>query len=280
MQAWIGGECEGQYLLTSQRKWAMVPFLRRVFTLWAQFRPIHTCSGQMNLYWGEIAVLTLGSLYPTEVRQLKQHYVDEKDGFTKRSENTQSPNCWAFLSPPPLSLSRTFSCPSPQESTFLRRTWKHSREMPNGLRLCVFRSLILFVSPKNLFTKRANISRNHCKTCWSFLPGISKGGQWMTKEGCMYGASKSASLSLLPKSLAFSGKSWRPVGRWLSLLIVIYQWAISAHHGECGGGGGGGSYFSEYLARRSSIPWGQVGQLRTLGEKIPEQPFSNCSLEL
>ena len=31
------------------------------------------------------------------------------------------------------------------------RTWKRSRAMSNGLRLCVFRSLILFLSSKNLF---------------------------------------------------------------------------------------------------------------------------------
>ena len=41
----------------SPRKRTIAPFLRRVLTLLAQFPRIRTCSGQINLYRGEIAVL-------------------------------------------------------------------------------------------------------------------------------------------------------------------------------------------------------------------------------
>ena len=46
----------------SPRERTIAPFLRRVLTLSAQFPRIRTCSGQINLYRGEIAVLTMSVL--------------------------------------------------------------------------------------------------------------------------------------------------------------------------------------------------------------------------
>ena len=45
------------FVTVSPRKRTIAPFLRRVLTLSAQFPRIRTCSGQINLYRGEIAVV-------------------------------------------------------------------------------------------------------------------------------------------------------------------------------------------------------------------------------
>ena len=45
------------FVPTSPKEQTIAPFLRRVLTLSAQFPRIRTCSGQINLYKGEIAVL-------------------------------------------------------------------------------------------------------------------------------------------------------------------------------------------------------------------------------
>ena len=45
------------FVPVAQRERTIAPFLRKVLTLSAQFPRIRTCSGQINLYRGEIAVL-------------------------------------------------------------------------------------------------------------------------------------------------------------------------------------------------------------------------------
>ena len=50
------------FVPVSPRERTIAPFLKRVLTLSAQFPRIRTCSGQINLYRGEIAVLSSRSL--------------------------------------------------------------------------------------------------------------------------------------------------------------------------------------------------------------------------
>ena len=52
------------FVPVSPREQTIAPFLRRVLTLSAQFPRIRTCSGQINLYRGEIAVWSSEKLFP------------------------------------------------------------------------------------------------------------------------------------------------------------------------------------------------------------------------
>ena len=52
------------FVPVSPRERTIAPFLRRVLTLSAQFPRIRTCSGQINLYRGEIAVRVPPGLMP------------------------------------------------------------------------------------------------------------------------------------------------------------------------------------------------------------------------
>ena len=54
------------FIPVSPRERKIAPFLRRVLTLSAQFPRIRTCSGQINLYRGEIAVNLCSVGYPIE----------------------------------------------------------------------------------------------------------------------------------------------------------------------------------------------------------------------
>ena len=63
------------FVPVSPRERTIAPFLRRVLTLSAQFPRIRTCSGQINLYRGEIAVpLPLPPPPPKKTRIFSLHW--------------------------------------------------------------------------------------------------------------------------------------------------------------------------------------------------------------
>ena len=124
------------FVPVSPRERTMAPFLRRVLTLSAQFPRIHTCSGQINLYRGEIAVnIRFAPLFVLKKKWTTLPHCKLMNGIIRKhitvNYNYHTIMCAIFRSKSILEVMFWGFSPECQATRFLQRIF---------LLLCVFTS--------------------------------------------------------------------------------------------------------------------------------------------